>query len=258
MLPSSGIHSQQSKQMRLALPFLFALLPLLVSCTNLLPVRLTDQVEAMSVEDLAERASEPVTGEGIYPATLIDEKTDETNQVNNATDLYRLMGRGYVPRSGIDETMALNITNRVGAYRLIRDLEPSRETYVRGLRFDDPDILEWFPFVFHSLFSSGYREADQAILSGEHQRLDKPYNPDLQLVEGEETEVVFLNGEPGWEFRVWVAVHAFGDWNGDGVEDMVLEVTQRAEHGTLRDRYYTVVTRDKDLRWDVLAEVEDL
>lgn len=239
--------------MRLILPLHLALLPFLIACTKQLPLRLTDQAAASRVEELTEKASKPVQGDGIYPASLIDEKTDETVRVDNAADLYRYLDRGYVLQSGIDHTMANNITSEVGAYRLIRELQPSQASYVRGLRFDDPDILEWFPFVFHSIFSSGFREADQAILSGEYQRLANPYNPVLQVVEGGENQVVFLNGKPGWEFRVWVAVHAFGDWNGDGVEDMVLEVTQRAEHGTLRNRFYTVVTRDKDLLWGVLT-----
>lgn len=92
--------------MRLILALHLALLPFLIACTKQLPVRLTDQVAASTVEELTEKASKPVKGDGIYPASLIDEKTDETVRVDNAADLYRYLDRGYVLQSGVDHSMA--------------------------------------------------------------------------------------------------------------------------------------------------------
>ena len=238
--------------------FLLAALPVLVSCTNRLPVRLTSHAGATSVGELTELAFQPVEGDRIYPASLIDMETDEIVQVNNAVDLYRYLDLGYLPNSGIDRVMAMNITSETGAYPLVRELEPSEATYVRALNFEDPDVLEWFPFAFHSVFASGYREADEAMLSGEYQRLVNPFNPVVRVVDSETYRVEFLNGEPGGEFRVWVELQAFGDWNGDGVEDLVLCITQRAEHGTMRDRFYSVMARDQDGRWEMLTRLDTM
>lgn len=84
-------------------------------------MRLTDQVAASTVEELTEKASKPVKGDGIYPASLIDGKTDETVRVDNAADLYRYMDRGYVLQSGIDHSMASNITSGVGCADCVQE-----------------------------------------------------------------------------------------------------------------------------------------
>jgi hypothetical protein len=120
---------------------------------------------------------------------------------------------------------------------LVLAAKPSRVSYVRGFKLDESALDLLPPTLSFNLFAEQEEAADQA----EHSGLSwKKYNPEMKLV-GKKFNEITVDEDPS--SRVILQIKAFGDFNGDGVEDVLLFRTSYLTQGTARDYTPVILTR---------------
>lgn len=112
---------------------------------------------------------------------------------------------------------------------LVLAAKPSRVSYVRGFKLDE-SALDLLPASVSAFEDDDKDELERKGLSW------KKANPEMKLVAKTLNEITVAEDESS---RVSLEIKAFGDFNGDGVEDVLLFKAQYLTQGTFR--YYTPV-----------------
>ena len=120
---------------------------------------------------------------------------------------------------------------------LVLAAKPSRVSYVRGFKLDESALDLLPPSLSFNLSAEQEEAADQAEQSGLSW---KKYNPEMKLV-GKKLNEITVDEDPF--SRVILEIKAFGDFNGDGVEDVLLFRASYLTQGTARDYTPVILTR---------------
>lgn len=196
------------------------------------PVQWTEAVGPNSRQELQARLKRPVKlprGQKIY------QHTDPGREIRTCADYRRAKKDGWSDSANtLERTTESFFKDQCDVPLLVLAARPSRVSYVRNFKLDQatldllPPSLSWM---------MGDREVNDA----ERQGLSwKKFKPGLKVREK------YKNGigveEPD-EATINLEIKAFGDFNSDGIEDILLFKSTHIIGGTARNYYPVILTR---------------
>ncbi len=122
----------------------------------------------------------------------------------------------YRPEASEDRKLEHWFRFRCESLRRIVEAQPSRESYVRDYRFHQGSLTELPPCVGAMGGVDGYRTSVERAL--ETLSSWKSFAPDKTVVRADQHEIVFQNKDE----TVTAEASVWGDFNGDGIEDVLL------------------------------------
>jgi len=165
-------------------------------------------------------------------------------------DIHQHFGRGAEIRTCVDYLRALKdgwsdsaSTYEITTESFFKDqcdvawltlaAKPSRVSYVRGFKLNEAALDRLPPFLSPDAPDDEAAEAERKGLSW------KKFKPGLKVV-GKGADWITVN-EDNW--HITLELKAFGDFNGDGVEDVLLFKSDYALEGTMRGYWPVILTR---------------
>ena len=199
------------------------------------PVRWTRAVGPHSRLALEAKLKRPVKlprGQEIY------EHSDRHRQIRTCADYARAMKNGWRNNANTFEmTMAASFKDQCDVPLLVLAAKPSRVSYVQNFKLDEA-ALDLLP---PTLSFTPVGELEEAADAAERQGLSwKKFKPGLKLLKKGANWMVVE--EPG-ESRIELEIKAFGDFNGDGSEDVLLFKSTNVIEGTFSSYYPVMLTR---------------
>jgi hypothetical protein len=143
----------------------------------------------------------------------------------------------YAPVSTFDITQESFFKDRCTPLRFLQIARPSRTSHVGAIRLDK-DPLAVLPASMNIEMEGPSDEQKAAIAKG--QPLGA-YSPALKVTRKDATSVVFVDPEAHVESRVDII--AWGDFDHDGLEDLLLFQSTHSLEGSFRAYTLVVVTR---------------
>ncbi|HKV41608.1 MAG TPA: hypothetical protein VJX67_20560 [Blastocatellia bacterium] len=119
---------------------------------------------------------------------------------------------------------------------LVLAAKPSRTSYLHNFKLNEAGLNLLPP----SLSWAVSNDEEEAVAEAERKGLSwKSFNPALKVLEkGANSITVDEDGD-----RITLEIKAFGDFNGDGIEDVLLFKSCSATEGTMREYEPVVLTR---------------
>ncbi|MDA0232999.1 MAG: hypothetical protein O3C69_05905 [Chloroflexi bacterium] len=254
------------------------ILPQLIGCSKpvstpvppavkkLLPVRwiaAVDLEDLQSVEAALDRRVKMPDGEPLVLRKGIGDEAADTRSVTTGREWRKALKDGYGAYWTGDVTLQSWFEFTVGTIMLLTNAQPSVVSYVSDFTFgtnalyDMPCTLNtsWEQHIEMAL-ESGRTFAD---LPADWDQPDERYGlpgyyrdsspryaavfPDAVVGEHSSEEVEFLLGTEDWGHRILLKLVAWGDFDGDGIEDLLMQNSTYYRGGS--GRYYThvVLTR---------------
>lgn len=207
------------------------------------PVRCTAEVnwpKGMSLEQLKDLPVEELHHPEIGIDGVVLMKGDETNSVRVRTwrefDYYYCAQEGYMPCDMTDLRMLQLFIQRRGFVPFLEQAQPSKASYVHDLPMDRR-LLNILPIELGPLASDEEEKLAQKATAEGKTWLE--FYPKTRIRKRTKT-MLHLQASG---FDVWLRVMAYGDYNGDGVEDLLLCVRHHATRGTVGYSFLAVLTR---------------
>ncbi len=178
------------------------------------PLRWTHHVAPEGRAALEEAMSRPPRGLAAGDALVLRAPESraharETVRVTTCAQYQSARSRGF--SSDGPPSAEIAFVTGCTALRFMREARPSRKSYLANLRLDR-DALDQLPETMSLDFW------ETALPEGKTLRA---YNPRLQVTRADATSVVYGVAEAEWT----VDVLAFGDFDHDGIEDVLLRQT---------------------------------
>lgn len=199
------------------------------------PVRWTRAVGPPSRQALKMKLLRPVKKP---PSQKIYEHTGREREIRTCTDYAQAKKNGWEDdANGFERATGSFFKDECEPVLLILAAKPSRVSYVVGFTLNQA-TLDILP---PSLSFTPVGELEEKADAAERQGLSwKQFKPGLKMLEkGADSMTV---EEPG-EARIQLEIKAFGDFNGDGVEDVLLIKSDRAIGGTFFAMYPVILSR---------------
>ena len=213
------------------------------------PVRWTREVGPNSRQALEAKLMRPVK---LSRGVKIYEHTDQKREIRTCADYAHAMKNGWRDNANTYEmTVAASFKEQCDLTLLILAAKPSRVSYVRNFKLDEA-ALDLLP---PSLSFAPVGEIEQAADEAERQGLSwKKFNPGLKLLKKSANWMVVEEPDAA---RIEFEIEAFGDFNGDDIEDLLLFKLTCAFGGTFCAYYPVILTRMADGAPLKAFEVED-
>ena len=205
------------------------------------PVRCTAEVNwptGMSLERLKDLPVEELHHPEIGIDGVVLMKDDETNSVRVRTwrEFDHYSQEGYIPCDMTDLRMSQWFIQGRGFVPFLEQAQPSKVSYVHDLPMDRR-LLNILPIELGPLVSNEEDElAQKATAEG---KTWLGFYPKTRI--RKRTKTMLHVQAAGFDVRL--SVMAYGDYNGDGVEDVLLCVGHQATRGTLGYSFLAVLTR---------------
>jgi hypothetical protein len=199
------------------------------------PVRWTRAVGPPSRQALKAKLQSPVK----KPASQkIFEHGGRKREIRTCADYERAKRNGWEDdANGYEHATESFFKDACDSLLLILAAKESRVSYVTGLRLNEASLDELPP----SMSFAPIGEVEEKAAEAERQGLSwKKFKPGLKILTKGANAVSVE--EPG-EARINLEIKAFGDFNGDGVEDVLLIKSDRAIGGTFFAMYPVILSR---------------
>ncbi len=205
--------------------------------TERYPVWWSQALELQSLDDIDTRLSRPFVTRGkgapVYKGKGADRKTE---YVNSCASLFRWSEQGYSAFANV-YLKALNYqkaTCRI--IELLRDAKPARMSHVRTFTLD-AEAINYLPAMvdLHPLCGAvgpQYLANDKGIPLAQFSKVGK-----VEVIGPHEMRLDSVGS------RVRVATMARGDFNGDGLDDLVVRVSAHVTDGTWGATTYLTLSR---------------
>lgn len=199
------------------------------------PVRWTRAVGPPSRQALQAKLKQPVKRP---PSQKIYEHTGRQREIRTCADYAHARKNGWSDSANTYErSTEAFFKDQCDVALLVLAAEPSRVSFVRNFKLDEA-ALDLLPPSLSWILSG---EEEQAADDAEHQGLSwKKFKPELKI------RGKYLNGmtvEESGAAIIDLEIKAFGDFNGDGIEDVLLFKSTHAIEGTFRYYQPVILTR---------------
>jgi hypothetical protein len=198
-------------------------------------VRWTGAVGPGSRQALEAKLKRPVK---LPRGQKIFEHTDTKREIRTCADYMRAKKAGWRDSANTYERSTESFfKDQCDVPLLVLAAQPSRVSYVKNFKLDEA-ALDLLPPSLSWIMSG---DEEQAADEAERQGLSwKKFKPGLKIREK------YANGmeveEPD-EATIDLEINAFGDFNGDGIEDVLLFKSTHAIKGTFRFYQSVILTR---------------
>lgn len=218
---------------------------------TLYPIQWNSKLRLSSLADVDKRLTESFDDGPFnvrrFPSQedLVHKKNAEVTIITNCENYLDLTKRGF--QSPTDMEWRVLLLRGAECYSLaaLKTAAPARSTYLKSFRLDGsaPDFLP--PSSGAVITPDDVR----GVSAAEVKELSwKQYEPKMQI-RHEEAGVLIVEGE-GW--RSQLEIYARGDFNEDGVEDLLLKKESIMKEGTYHSTRLLLLTR---FREDVVLKV---
>lgn len=177
----------------------------------------------------------PADGEGI---TLIKESGGhtETKKAFTCRDFLALYDEQFSPPDNYQNSREGGFLARCIPLRFLQKAQPSRDSYVRNFHWSN-DALTELPVLFLPVEAETPAEA-----AARATKTWKEYEPTAKVTKADGNSLQ-VDVPDIWECSLDVV--ARGDFNGDGVEDLLVQGYRQAVGGTYKEFPLFVLTRGK-------------
>jgi hypothetical protein len=207
--------------------------PTTAAATGKYPVRWTASVKLKSVADIAAALDEDVLSKG-ESLDLVHDADRRT--VRTCVDYGKATADGFAPENTPGIAAESFFKARCTPLSFLRDARPSEASWVSGLRLDR-DALRTLPASMNISLEGPSDQEKEAIAGG--QRL-AAFDPRLVVTKASATSVTFDDPKV---FTSTVQIVAWGDFDHDGVEDVLLFQSLHSLDGSFRAFHHWVATR---------------
>jgi hypothetical protein len=151
-----------------------------------------------------------------------------------------LHSKNFRPTSGVEETPDSGARLRCETLKLIETAKAAEQSYVRDLSWDR-DMLSILPLeIATSVHDDDTRAIDAARAAG---KSFKDFDPKARAKARTNKETLeIVQGDK--QMMILMYPMAWGDFNGDGIDDMAMTTVNGAVHGTLSYSRLLTVTRN--------------
>jgi hypothetical protein len=166
------------------------------------------------------------------------EGTTDTVEVRTCTSYLKAIDGGYEAQDTFQATQESFFKARCTPLWFLRVSRPSRVSHVKDLRLDGPAPLSVLPGRINLLARYPEEEEEAAMAKG---GTIASIFPKIKVKSKEATSVVFVDRDSQMEGTVDVV--AWGDFDHDGIEDVLLFCTKHSLEGSYRSYGNLIVTR---------------
>ncbi|MCK4912473.1 MAG: hypothetical protein KAS05_01980 [Candidatus Omnitrophica bacterium] len=208
-----------------------------------IPIRWTKHINIKSLDEI-DNALDNYIDEyagGEHQLTLTTNNGDE-RKVTTCKQYKDLQSKGYYPATNWDILYQFRFTEGCTSLELIKKTKPSKTSYIQNFDLTN-NPLENLPPTLDLINTGGEIEkAEQAIKQG---KTWKEYDPtstfktdDEQKIHIESQQIDANNGND-----IYITLQAWGDFNNDTIEDVLLLVTYYIKGATYRSSEHVLLTR---------------
>jgi hypothetical protein len=161
-----------------------------------------------------------------------------TRQPRNCVEWTQLSAEGYEPVDGLAAQTDDGAKLRCMTLLLLQRAQPSKTSYVRELAWD-ATLLPLLPAAVATAFNEQRKRAVERATA----RQESLAKLDPRAHAGRKQEDTLEVIEGGGQTMILLHAEAWGDLDADGIEDLVLSVTNGATQGTYSYARLLVLTR---------------
>jgi hypothetical protein len=167
------------------------------------------------------------------------EKGDERVVASTCNRWLTLRAQGYEPSSVLEETGDAAALVLCGTLKRLQSASPAKRSFVRELKFD-ASVLPMLPAALASQFSKAREGEIEAAEKSQRSLRDVDQNArskgpsephSLLIAEGDRTSTILVRAQ------------AWGDFNGDGTDDVLVSVLNAMNEGTVRRTRLLLLSR---------------
>jgi hypothetical protein len=150
-----------------------------------------------------------------------------------------LRAKGYEPSTALEAQADGDARLRCGTLTLLKNARPSNKSFVRDVAFDSPSVLSILPA---SLATAESKERSErvATFSKEGKSL-ADFDPKAHALKAPGQRLTVAEGDG--QSHILLAPEAWGDFNGDGLDDVALAVHNVMTRGSYATTRLVLLTR---------------
>ncbi len=173
------------------------------------------------------------------PATQkIYEHTGREREIRTCADYARAKKNGWRnDANGYERATESYFKDQCDATLLILAAKPSRVSYIKNFKLNEAALDLLPPSLSFAPVGELEERADEAERKGQSW---KKFKPELKLLN---KGANWISVEEPDAARIELEIKAFGDFNGDGVEDVLLYKSEKAIGGTFYVYYPVILSR---------------
>jgi len=199
------------------------------------PVRWTEDIGIASMTEIEQRLTAPLALIGDEDDYLELTKGDKVVRISNGIDYIQRIKEGYYPMTRYDSAMERQASGQFMPLALIQKAKPSRVSYLADFALDRITLkdLPQDIMIFSERKPEGYTFHDDCP-----DAVIEEQTPDLLLW--------YCLDDPEDSYSKWgyrLKLLAWGDFNGDGIEDVLCDFMYDFVYGSNREAYMAVLTK---------------
>jgi hypothetical protein len=206
------------------------------------PVRWTEHIKINSLDEIDSALDNYVDEYAGTPheLTLINDQEDK-HRVSTYRQYRALQDEGYYPATNWDILYQFRFTENCTSLELLKKAKPSKISYIADFNITDNPLQVLPPTL--DLINTSYEieKAEEAIKQG---KTWKEYDPTSTYTVKDAYSIHIETYEDTYGGNdIYITVQAWGDFNNDGIEDVLLLVTHYIKGASYRDCRHRLLTR---------------
>ncbi len=202
------------------------------------PVRWTSLVPIKSVADIDHQMQVPVDMSQSGGELELTDAKGKRVKVTTCQEYGDLKDKGLAPQTTYDISMESWFIDVCKPLQFLKIAKPSKSSFVSKFDLKD-DPLSNLPIEL-GLWLSG--DAERAVqLASARGTTWGQYVPDAKVEAAENDQIVVKSKKD--DSATYINLIAWGDFNGDGIEDVLLQVSHHVLSGSYGDHGFRVLTR---------------